>query len=84
MGYYLNLEEISIETFQDILAKAYFPPSRVILRDRTDQRFDFFKNQVVQDLKQLLLLLQNKDQMKSLQQQEYFSGSYLKVLICLV
>ena len=43
MGYYIDLEKISIDDYKVKLQSAYLPPSRMVLKERLDERFGSFK-----------------------------------------
>jgi hypothetical protein len=54
MGYYINLEKISIDDYQTKLESAYLPPSRMILKEKLDERFGYFKKIGIKNVKGLL------------------------------
>ena len=61
MGYYIDLEKISIDDYQIKLESAYLPPSRMILKDRLDERFQYFKSLGVKNVRELIQLLKKKE-----------------------
>jgi hypothetical protein len=81
MGYYINLNKISIDDYQIKLKSSYLPPSRMILKEKLDERFGYFKNIGINNLKELIQLLKNKDKFAELSKVEYLSGNYLTILI---
>ncbi len=81
MGYYTNLEKFSLDMYKEKLRKAYLPPSRMILKDKLDERFGFFKSMGIGNVKQLLQLLKQKKKHVELTRIECLSDDYLKVLL---
>lgn len=43
MGYYIDLERITIDRYKTKLGSSYLPPSRMILKEKLDERFGYFK-----------------------------------------
>ena len=41
MGYYIDLEKLSIDDCQIKLGSAYLPPRKMILKDKLDERFGY-------------------------------------------
>ena len=81
MAYYIDLDKISIDNYQYKLKSAYLPPSRMILKDRTDERFSYFKSLGIKNVKELIQLLKKKDKFSELQKVECLSGDYLTILL---
>ena len=81
MAYYIDLEKITLDNYKNKLRDAYLPPSRMMLKDRLDERFTYFKNLGINNVKELLLLLKKKDKIAELQKIEYLSGEYLTILL---
>jgi hypothetical protein len=46
MGYYIDLERITIEDYKTRLGTAYLPPGRMILKERLDERFEYFRRHI--------------------------------------
>jgi hypothetical protein len=42
MGYYIDFEKVTIDEYRLKLESAYLPPSRMMLKDKLDERFGFF------------------------------------------
>ena len=57
MGYYIDLEKISLQEYQVKLSSAYLPPSRLMLKDRLEERMSFFQELGVKNVKELIQLL---------------------------
>lgn len=51
MGYYIDLETISIESYKAKIESALLPPGRKILKERTDERFGYFKSNGIKNVK---------------------------------
>jgi hypothetical protein len=81
MGYYLDLEKISIEAYRLKLETAYLPPSRQILRDKLEERFEYFKSIGIKNVKDLIQTLQKKDKLAEISRVDIFSGDYLTILL---
>lgn len=81
MGYYIDLEKISIDDYRKKLASAYLPPSRMILKDRLDERFDYFKRIGIANIKELILLLKKKGAHAELSKIACFADDYLTILL---
>jgi len=81
MGYYIDLEKLSIDDYRLKLESAYLPQSRMILKDRLDERFACFKNIGISNVKGLIQLLKKKDKFAELSKMDPFSGDYLTILL---
>jgi hypothetical protein len=81
MGYYIDLEKITLDDYSNKLISAYLPPSRMMLKEKCDERFGYFKHIGVKNIKELLLLLKKKDKFAELQKLDLFSGDYLIILL---
>lgn len=51
MGYYIDIEKITIDAYRKKLESAYLPPSRMILKDKLDERFGYFQNLGIKNVK---------------------------------
>ncbi len=81
MGYYIDLGKITIEDYQKKLECAYLPPSRMVLKEKLDERFGFFKNIGIKNIKELIQLLKKKDKFTELSKVNCLSGDYLTILL---
>lgn len=81
MGYYIDLEKISIDDYLIKLKSAYLPPSRMILKDKLDERFGIFKSIGIVNVKGLIQLLKKKDKFTELSKVDYLPGDYLTILL---
>ena len=81
MGYYTDLSKITIDDYKIKLVSAYLPPSRMILKDKLDERFDYFKNIGIKNVTELIQILKKKDKFTKLQKVDCLSGDYLTILL---
>ena len=81
MGYYIDLEKLSIDDYRLKLESAYLPPSRMMLKDNLEERFAYFKTLGISNVKDLILLLKKKDKFCDLSRQDVFAGDYLTILL---
>lgn len=81
MGYYIDLEEITIDDYRTKLASAYLPPSRMILKEKIDERFGYLKSIGIKNVKGLIQLLRKKEKFTELSKVDCFSGGYLTILL---
>ncbi|MDF1547798.1 MAG: DUF4332 domain-containing protein [Bacteroidales bacterium] len=81
MGYYIDLEKITVDDYRIKLESAYLPPSRMILKDQLDKRFNYFKSIGITNVKELLHILKKKDKFAELSKVDCFSGDYLTILL---
>ncbi len=81
MGYYIDLEKTTIDDYRAKLESAYLPPSRMILKDRLDERFGYFKSIGVKSAQGLMQLLKKKNTFAELSKIDCLSGDYLTILL---
>ena len=81
MGYYIDLEKITIDDYRTKLESSYLPPSRMILKDKLDERFGYFKSIGIKNIKGLFHLLKKKDKFSELSKIDCLSGDYLTILL---
>lgn len=81
MGYYIDLEKITIDAYRKKLESAYLPPSRMILKDKLDERFGYFQNLGIKNVKGLIQLLKQKDKFAELSKIDCISADYLTILL---
>jgi hypothetical protein len=81
MGYYIDLEKISIDDYQTKLEPAYLPPSRMILKEKLDERFGYFKKIGIKNVKELLQLLKKKEKFVELSKVDCLSDGYLTIFL---
>jgi hypothetical protein len=81
MGYYIDLEKITIDDYKAKLQSAYLPPSRLILKEKLDERLGYFKIIGINNVKGLIQLLKKKDKFAELSKADCLSGDYLTILL---
>jgi len=81
MGYYINLEKISLDDYKKKLETAYLPPSRLILREKLNERFGCLKSAGIHNVKELIRILKKKDKITQLAMTDCLSGNYLTILL---
>lgn len=81
MGYYIDLENISIENYKNILKSADLLPSRMILKENIDQNFEIIKNQNIKNVNELLKSLNSKKKLQDFSTMNNINENYLTILI---
>ncbi len=81
MAYYIDFEKITIEDYQNKLESAYLPPGRMILKDKLDERFGYFREIGINNVNQLIQTLKKKDKFAELSKVACLSGDYLTILL---
>ena len=71
MGYYIDLKNISIDKYRDILKSADLLPSRMILKDNIDDIFNIIKKQKIENVDGLQRALKNKNNTRLFMQHFY-------------
>lgn len=81
MPYHIDIEKTSLEEYQEKLSTSFLPPSRQILKENLQERFDFFRNHGITNVKELLQTLKIKNKMAEFSEANCFSLDYLKILL---
>jgi hypothetical protein len=81
MGYYINLSSISLDSYKEKLESSDLLSSRMILKDKLDERFHYFQSIGISNVQELLQTLKKKEKIKELSKVEYLSEGYLIVLL---
>jgi hypothetical protein len=81
MGYYIDLGKITIEDYQMKLKSSYLPPGRMVLKEKLDERFGYFKQIGIKNIKELIQLLKKKEKFTELSKVNCLSGDYLTILL---
>jgi hypothetical protein len=81
MGYYIDLSSISLDIYKEKLKLASLIPSRIILKDKIDERFDYFNKIGIKNLKELQQLLRKKNEIAKLSTVAFFKDDYLVILL---
>ncbi len=80
MGYYIDLESISIDKYKGILKVADLIPSRMILKENIDKNLDILKKHSIQNLDELQKALKDKSKLQEFSKQFSIPERYLEVL----
>ncbi len=81
MGYYTNLASISLDDYQSKLGSADLLPSRVILKERLEERFGYFKSIGISTVLELQKLLKKKEKLIELAKVDCLTEEYLVILL---
>lgn len=81
MGYYIDLGKITIEDYQTKLKSSYLPPSRMVLKEKLDERFEYFKSIGIKNIQELIQILKKKDRFSELSKVDCLAGDYLTILL---
>ncbi|MBN2613435.1 MAG: DUF4332 domain-containing protein [Bacteroidales bacterium] len=81
MGYHINLESITLEDYKTKLETAYLPPSRMLLKDRLEERFGHFRKAGFKNLKELQLALKKKAKLLEMAKTGCLTEEYLVILL---
>ena len=81
MGYYIDIEKWSIREYMDRLNSADLLPSRRVLRDDIERRFEIIRSQNVQTVGDLTKVLKNKNNLEVFSERSGLEETYLKILI---
>jgi hypothetical protein len=81
MGYYIDLESISINEYKEILASGDLLPSQMVLKENIDDNFNHIKNQKIDNVEELRIALNSKKKLQAFSQKSGISEDYLKILI---
>ncbi len=80
MGYYINLEKISIDNYKEIVITANLLPSRIILKNNIEDNFKLIKKQKITNLQELFDTLKTKKKLLTFSNQSEISLDYLTIL----
>ncbi len=81
MGYYIDLINISIGKYRNILKSSDLLPSRLILKDDIDGVFNIIKKQQIKNVDELQNALKNKNKVQNFSKKSGIPEDYLKILI---
>ena len=81
MSYYIDLDTITIDEYREKLKTAYLPPSRKILKENRNERFEQFKQIGIKTVGELLRQLKKRDTFSELHKIDCLSGDYLAILL---
>ena len=81
MGYYIDLKNISIDKYKEILLKADLLPSRIILKTNIEEHFNVIKKQGVNNVEELMNALKTKPKLQIFANKSGIPETYLTILI---
>ncbi len=81
MGYYIDFENISIESYRDELKTASLTKSRLILKENTTEVFSKIKKQNINNVDDLKKALKTKPKLKVFAEKSGINEEYLTILI---
>jgi hypothetical protein len=64
MGYYIDLKNISLDEYKEILKSADLLPSRMVLKENIDDIFDAINTQKIENVDELQTALKNKNKLQ--------------------
>jgi hypothetical protein len=80
MGYYIDLKNISIDKYKEILKTAELIPSWKILEKDIDKNLDIIEKNNIKNLDELLIALNDKNKVQEFSKQSGLQEEYLAVL----
>ena len=80
MGYYIDLQNISIDNYKGILKTTNMIPSWKILQKNVDENLDLIKEQHIHNLDELQKALKDKGKLQEFSKQSGLQEDYLSVL----
>lgn len=80
MGYYIDLKNISIDKYKEILKTTELIPSWKVLGENIDKNLNIIKKQYIENLDELLAALKDKDKIQEFSKQSGLPANYLEVL----
>jgi hypothetical protein len=81
MSYYIELKSIGIDNYKTKLAASPLLPSRMILKNKIDERFEVFKNFGIKNVQELQQFLKKKSNWHELSKNELLTDEYLTILL---
>ena len=79
-GFHIDLSKISIDDLQRTLTTGYVLPSRQVLKEDIENRFDFLRSAGINDLEALLVELKTKQKVESFSKRTGLPIDYLTIL----
>lgn len=80
MGYYINLEAISIDKYKEILRKADLIPSWMVLKENINENMEIIKKQNIGNIGELKEAIKNKDKVQAFSKKTGLPENYVTVL----
>ena len=80
MGYYIDLEAVSLERYKQTLKAEYLAPSRQMIREEIDERFALIESRGITNAQQLLGALKTKAKVKQMAESSGIPEAYLTMV----
>lgn len=80
MGYYIDFESIPLMQYKQSIKTEYLPPSRKVLKDRIDERFDIIEKQDISTAAQLLAAVKTKKRTEDFSTKTGIDHDYMTIL----
>ena len=80
MGYYIDIEKITLDEYKKILDDAYMIPSRAMLKENIDGNIEKFKAMGIKNVSGLQQLLKNKAKISEVSKKTGLDEKYLNAL----
>ncbi len=81
MGYYINLEKISLEEYKKILKSEDLLPGRMLLKENIDNNFELLEKQGIKNVAELLDSSKTKKKLQEFSLKSSLDENYLTILI---
>lgn len=81
MAYYIDLSNISLDDYKTKLENAYLPPSRMILKDKIEERINCLKYYGFSNLQDVFNSLKKKNKFEELSTKDCLTVEYLTILL---
>ena len=81
MGYYIDLKNISIDEYREVLRTGDLLPSQMVLKENIDDIFRNIKKQKISNVEDLRKALNSKNKLQDFSKRSGISEYYLKILI---
>jgi len=81
MSYHIDLSTIFMDEYSQKIEKSYILPSRMVLKEKLEERFNYFIQLGIANLHDLQQFLKKKHNIEALCKNELFSIEYLKILL---
>lgn len=80
MGYYIDLKQICIDDYKQILKSANLIPSWMVLKENIEENLEIIKKEGIQNLAELKQALKSKDKLQEFSEHSGLPEDYLNVL----
>jgi len=80
MGYYIDIEKMTLDDYKSILKESYMIPSRQMLKEDIDKNIDIFAVQGIENIAQLQKHLKSKPKLKKIAEKTGLGEKYLNAL----